>query len=749
MTPDQAGSLGPLPDRSLPATEGLGIRACPEVAGYEVLRVLGEGGMGVVYLALQKGPLQRQVALKIVKPGLDSQSVITRFETERQALALMDHPNIAKVFDGGATDDGRPYFVMELVKGISITEYCDKNQLNTRRRLDLFVQVCQAVQHAHQKGIIHRDIKPSNVLITLLDDVPVPKVIDFGVAKATNQRLAEKTLFTQFGQMVGTPEYMSPEQAEMTDLDIDTRTDIYSLGVLLYELLTGCTPFEASTLRQAGYAEMQRIICQTDPPRPSTKLSSLRVTLPEVARRRQANPEMLSRLIRGDLDWIVMKCLEKDRTRRYETAHALAEDIGRHLRDEPISAGRPGTVYRCRKFLRRHKAPFTATAVIAVALILAAAISADQAVRATRARNEARQAEESERRERQEAQAQRDEAQAARKIAEEERQKAAASELAVRRSAYSSDMILAQHANPGRTQELLNRHRPKPGEQDLRGWEWRYLWQQCRSDVQYTLCQRPSRVYSLATSPDGRWLAVGDFNKDGVLICDLTTRREVAQLPGGEDRPWLASSAKGSLLAIAGLESLASRIPKWSICLWDWTTLDLKSRIPLLGDLLGLTFSEDGHSLATMVTDPNGQDEIAIWSIPDGTKRVSWRATNCAPGYTFGPHFAASRDLRLGVYTFDRDRQICLIDLATGEKRWTAQNPNSDHMMAYAFHPTAPSWPPRPDSLRIPWNSGISPRASRSGVSRDTAVPWSTSPFGPMARPWPPQVEIRPFVCGT
>jgi len=344
------------------------------IGRYKLLEKIGEGGMAVVYMAEQQHPVRRKVALKIIKLGMDTKNVIARFEAERQALALMDHPNIAKVFDGGSTDTGRPYFVMELVRGVSITDYCDNNRLSTRQRLELFVQVCNAVQHAHQKGIIHRDIKPTNVMVTLHDGKPVPKVIDFGIAKATNQRLTEQTLFTRYAQMIGTPEYMSPEQAEMSGLDIDTRTDIYSLGVLLYELLTGSTPFAGETLRSAGYAEMQRIIRETDPLKPSTRIRTLGATLQGVAQSRQCSVELLPKLIRGDLDCVVMKSIEKDRTRRYETAHALAEDIERHLRNEPIQAGSPGTAYRIQKFVRRHRArlaAWSAGAVVVGGLVFA------------------------------------------------------------------------------------------------------------------------------------------------------------------------------------------------------------------------------------------------------------------------------------------------------------------------------------------------------------------------------------------
>ncbi|MHC4434978.1 MAG: protein kinase domain-containing protein, partial [Planctomycetota bacterium] len=338
------------------------------IGRYKLLEKIGEGGMAVVYMAEQEKPIRRKVALKIIKPGMDTRQVIARFEAERQALALLGHSNIAKVFDAGATETGRPYFVMELVRGISITEYCDTNKLSTRERLELFTQVCHAAQHAHQKGIIHRDIKPSNIMVTMHDDKPVPKVIDFGIAKATNQRLTEKTLFTRYAHMIGTPAYMSPEQAQMSGLDVDTRTDIYSLGVLLYELLTGTTPFEPHTLQEAGYAEIERIIRETDPPKPSTRLRSLGQEVVDVARWRQTSGEALRKLIKGDLDCIVMRCLEKDRARRYETAHGLAEDIERHLRDEPILAGSPGIIYRLQKFTRRHQSQIAVAAVVIMLL---------------------------------------------------------------------------------------------------------------------------------------------------------------------------------------------------------------------------------------------------------------------------------------------------------------------------------------------------------------------------------------------
>ncbi|HEY3913491.1 MAG TPA: protein kinase [Verrucomicrobiae bacterium] len=367
-------------------------KAGDRIGRYKLLQQIGEGGCGVVYMAEQEEPVRRRVALKVIKLGMDTKSVIARFEAERQALALMDHPNIAKVLDAGATETGRPYFVMELVRGIKITDYCDENNLNTSARLELFIQICGAIQHAHQKGIIHRDIKPSNILVADHDGKPVPKVIDFGIAKATtDQRLTDKTLFTAFEQFIGTPAYMSPEQAKLSGLDIDTRSDIYSLGVLLYELLTAKTPFEAKRLLEAGLDEIRRIIREEDPVRPSTRLQTLDAAeQTTVARHRQSESPKLLAIIRGDLDWIVMKCLEKDRSRRYETANGLAADIHHHLSNEPVVARPPSDLYRIQKLVGRNKLAFFSAAAVTLSLVLGIAVSTWQAVRATRAEREQR-----------------------------------------------------------------------------------------------------------------------------------------------------------------------------------------------------------------------------------------------------------------------------------------------------------------------------------------------------------------------
>jgi non-specific serine/threonine protein kinase/serine/threonine-protein kinase len=385
--------MGDPPEGNAPNSEGVthaqdGTRPFETIGPYRLLQRIGAGGMGEVWLAEQTSPVHRQVALKVIKAGMDTAQVVARFEAERQALAVMGHPAIAQVFDAGATPQGRPYFVMEYVRGEAITSYCQRRQLSTRQRIDLFLQVCDGVHHAHQKGIIHRDLKPSNILVTERDDLPVPKIIDFGLAKATTQHLTERTLFTELGIMIGTPEYMSPEQAETTGLDIDTRTDVYSLGVILYELLTGLLPFDPAALREKGFDEMRRTIRELDPPRPSTRLTTLAATTKTAQSRGMAVVD-LARQLRGDLDWITLRALEKDRTRRYGSVSDLAADLQRHLNNLPVVASPPGTVYRMSKFVRRHRVGVAVAATLIALLVAFAATTGLQARRIARERDRA------------------------------------------------------------------------------------------------------------------------------------------------------------------------------------------------------------------------------------------------------------------------------------------------------------------------------------------------------------------------
>jgi WD40 repeat protein/serine/threonine protein kinase len=615
------------------------------IGRYKLRERIGEGGCGVVYVADQEEPVRRRVALKVIKLGMDTKSVIARFEAERQALAMMDHPNIAKVLDAGATEMGRPYFVMELVRGIRITDYCDQNNLSIEERLILFMQVCQAIQHAHQKGIIHRDIKPSNILVTLHDGVPVPKVIDFGIAKATEGRLTDLTIYTELHQFIGTPAYMSPEQVEMSGLNIDTRSDIYALGVLLYELLTGQTPFDPKDLLKSGLDEMRRTIRDKEPQRPSTRLSTmLAVDLTAVAKRHGAPPPKFIHLIRGDLDWVVMKALEKDRTRRYETANGLAMDIHRHLNNEPVIACPPTNLYRFQKLVQRNKLAFAAVSAVTAALVIGLGVSTWMFVRERKAHQQTMAAE-------REQSSLREAAESAETKETQMRQLAETREAAARQNAYASDLVAANLAledgNFGLARTLLAQYTPEPNQEDLRGFEWRYLWGKTRGDQIRTLSGHSNYVNSVAYSPDGTMLASGSSDHTvklwnshtGELIATCAGHseavRSVAFAPNGklfasagDDRlvqlwdvkthqivltiknhsPYLAISDRFLALTTGG-DNHASN--GGIVQLWNYGTGQMVATLPASGNRAA--FSPDGKTLATA----NWQGMIKLWNVDD------------------------------------------------------------------------------------------------------------------------------------
>ncbi|MCW5554810.1 MAG: protein kinase [Verrucomicrobiae bacterium] len=703
------------------------------IGRYKLLERIGEGGFGEVWMAEQREPVKRRVALKIIKLGMDSRQIVARFEAERQALAMMDHPNIAKIFDAGTTEPslsgssgresaqtstdedqsrltsaatigvGRPYFVMELVRGIKITDYCDQNQLPTHERLKLFILVCQAIQHAHQKGIIHRDIKPSNILVTLHDGVPVPKVIDFGIAKATQQELTEKTVFTQFQQFIGTPAYISPEQAEMSGLDIDTRADIYSLGVLLYELLVGQTPFDAKEMMRGGLDALRRIIREKEPLRPSTKLSQTLVAAnvsslkssgrkPATEEEVRADSRRLLRvkesiaLLRGDLDWIVMKCLEKDRTRRYETANGLAADIQRHLANEPVVARPPSTAYKLQKAFRRNKLVFTAATAVVTALLFGLGAATLMFLRERVARNGE--------------QRQRLVAESAQRVAETEQQRADAearkaieSQAHSRRLLYAADMNLAQQSlklnNLGRARRLLDRHRPQPGQEDLRGWEWRYLWQLTRSSALATLTNRPTtRGWSVSFSPDGSRLAVGWW--DGhVDLWDVPGRRLVRVLTDREYRHQgrVAFSPVRNLLA-------ATSEPK-AVALYDldsgresilWRAPD-----PGAWDVRDLAFSQDGSRLVIYAAGSAPELGDKVWVVNVSSAQIESSHPTVA---SLNPHCGAARlspdNRHLYLSRSDSSNyrySIQCIEFSTGQEVWQTEPERNIGLTTLAISP--------------------------------------------------------------
>jgi eukaryotic-like serine/threonine-protein kinase len=624
-------------DRAMPSE-----RAGSKIGPYKLIQQIGDGGMGVVYMAQQTEPVKRMVALKVIKPGMDSKQVIARFEAERQALALMDHPNIAKVLDAGTTDAGRPYFVMELVKGVPITTYCDEHQLSPRERMELFVPICQAIQHAHQKGIIHRDLKPSNVLIASYDGRPVPKVIDFGVVKAIGQQLTERTLFTGFGGIVGTLEYMSPEQAEFNALDIDTRSDIYSLGVMLYELLTGSTPLTKQQLKQVAITEVLRLIREQEPPKPSTRLSNSAESLASISAQRKLDPAKLMNVVTGELDWIVMKALEKDRLRRYDTPHELARDIERFLQDEPVEACPPTVGYRLRKFARKQHRLLTTAACFALLFVAAFVAVAWQAYRASVAEQHAEH-------QRRDAEEQGEKAMLAERDATAEARRAHAMAEEARRSLYISQMNLAQAAwedsHLGSVRELLRNSEVPVRGTDLRGFEW-YYWKRLANASQLSLEGHSSEVLDVTFSPDGKRMASASWDRT-IKVWDAASGAETLSLKGhaGAVRS-VAWSPDGGRLASASRDQ--------TVKVWDASSgQELLTLTGHAKPVMCVAFSPDGMQLVSSSGEAGKPGEVKLWDAATGQETHTFKEEKGGVSSVVfsrdGKRLASTRELQITI----------------------------------------------------------------------------------------------------